>query len=418
MSATVKTFTRFALLMLLTTLVSVPAFGAAGRVELAAARELLEASKYSEAITNATLALALNTNLCEAYFIRGRAESLSGNREAAYRNYDAAVACDTNLAWAYYRRGGMKSWDGEPEKAVEDYTRAIAANPIPQQFWNDRASAYAKLGKYNEAIADLSEAIRLKPNIPFFRRNRALNYSRLHRYEEALKDLDLAVRLDGNDLRQRRERADVFAELSRWEEATADLNFIIRKEPDNTTALGGRASVSAILGRWDAALRDYDKILEVKPNLAIRNARAAVSFASGENAKALRQIDAYLTSPGWSAEEAPYMALLGTIIYRRLGETNNATGLLDAADKHLDHSKWPYPLLGWMRGNVPWNELSTHTSENGKATEIHTYAALAETNNTSALEHLSWVRDHGSRNFTEYFLAIAELRRLKATPSP
>jgi tetratricopeptide (TPR) repeat protein len=418
MSAPVKTFTRFALILLLTTLVSVPAFGAAGRAELAAARELLEANKYSKAISNATLALALNTNLCEAYFIRGRAESLNGDRAAAYRDYDAAVACDTNLAWAYYRRGGMKSRDGEPEKAIQDYTRAIAANPIPQQFWNDRASAYGKLGKYEEAIADLSEAIRLKPNIPFFRRNRALHYSRLHRYEEALKDLNVAVRLDGNDLRQRRERADAFVALNRWEEAIADLNFIIRKEPDNTAALGGRASVSAILARWDAALRDYDKILEFKPNLAVRNARAAVSFISGENAKALRQIDAYLTSPGWSAEEAPYMALLGTIIYRRLGETNNATGLLEAADKQLDHSKWPYPLLGWMRGNVTWDELSRHTSENGKATEVHTYAALVDTNKASALEHLSWVRDHGSRNFTEYFMAIAELRRLRADPAP
>jgi hypothetical protein len=66
-----------------------------------------------------------------------------------------------------------------------------------------------------------------------------------------------------------------------------------------------------------------------------------------------------------------------------------------------------------MVGKVTWGELSALASENGKATEMHTYAALVDTDQKSALEHLRWVRDHGSRDFTEYFIAIAELRRLE-----
>ncbi len=116
----------------------------------------------------------------------------------------------------------------------------------------------------------------------------------------------------------------------------------------------------------------------------------------------------------------PYLAFVGTICLRRLNRPAEADALLADARPASTAQPWTSRVMDFMQGRLTPDALLSSAKGVNEQTEAHAYmgfAALQEGRQADALEHLRWVKEHGTRTFYEYRLATSELERLKTPPA-
>jgi tetratricopeptide (TPR) repeat protein len=160
-------------------------------------RRLFKATRYTEAILSFDHALALKSDLPDAYLLRGRANAALSRLDPAVQdftkviqlrpgdpeafveraearlwqeNYQGviadcreALARDPRIALAYSLRGIAVRQAGAPRQALEDFSRAVELAPDESSYFQ-RAATYQMLGEHTLALADLDQVIALKPD--------------------------------------------------------------------------------------------------------------------------------------------------------------------------------------------------------------------------------------------------------------
>lgn len=94
---------------------------------------------------------------------RGMALVMTGETEAAIKDFDRAIALDANLADAYSNRGHAFIFVADFPAALRDFDKAIALRPDDDMFYTGRATAFLLTGRLKVAHRDLSKAIALNP---------------------------------------------------------------------------------------------------------------------------------------------------------------------------------------------------------------------------------------------------------------
>ena len=72
-------------------------------------------------------------------------------------------------------------------------------------------------------------------------------------------------------------------------------------------------------------------------------------------------------------------------------------------------------MLAFLRGKIDEPAVLAQASDDGQRTEAHCFLGLDQElrgRKTEALAHFRWVKDHGTKGFVEYTIALAELERL------
>jgi tetratricopeptide (TPR) repeat protein len=110
----------------------------------------LELKDYQAAIGDSSAALALDTNLANAYNLRGTAVRAMGNLQGALADFDRAVNLLPNEN-NYFERGTTYQMLGEHAKAIADFTEMIGFRP-------DTAAGYFARAKSKRAIGDIRGA--------------------------------------------------------------------------------------------------------------------------------------------------------------------------------------------------------------------------------------------------------------------
>ena len=125
---------------------------------------LLDAGKYSEAISAFSTAIKLDDGNADAYAERGRAYCELKDYEKAIADLNQALRLDPDNAEAYENRGN--SWDekGDHNKAIIDFNQALRLDPRNAEFYYNRGIAWMRKGDYGRAIADYDQTVRLDPN--------------------------------------------------------------------------------------------------------------------------------------------------------------------------------------------------------------------------------------------------------------
>ena len=106
--------------------------------------------------------------------LRDRASTLV-NRGVVYNNgrkfdsaltdFQAALAIDSEIPEAYLNRGNSRFFEGRLQEAIADYTHAIDLNieRMSAALYN-RSLAYGQIGDFKSARADLQAAVALSPD--------------------------------------------------------------------------------------------------------------------------------------------------------------------------------------------------------------------------------------------------------------
>jgi len=171
-------------------------------------KRFLKANRYPEAVLSFSHALAMRSDLADAYLFRGRANVGLGRLDLAAQDFSKVIQLrpegveayveratarleqadypgviadcgealkrDSKIALAYSLRGRALAHSVSAERALEDLNRAVELEPSQANYFQ-RAATYQELGQHKLALADLNEVIALKPDGPqaYFARARS-----------------------------------------------------------------------------------------------------------------------------------------------------------------------------------------------------------------------------------------------------
>lgn len=227
------------------------------------------------------------------------AETLLAPMEKAL---DAYVAADPDEAYRHARRAEMRVFTYDYAAAADDYSRAIELEP-DALLYNQRAQAYANAGEWELARDDALYAYDLQGDIAT-----AMNLAQI---QAEMGEVDAALALLeefdlGGDERATlaQVRAEYEGEAGRPEAGWALLEDVLLERPGDSELLNAKcwhmASWKFRLDEAEAVCTEAVQAAQYGAN--VLDSRAMAYFRMGEYDKAMRDIDAALTSePGLAA---------------------------------------------------------------------------------------------------------------------
>ena len=236
------------------------------------------------------------------------------------------------------------------------------------------------------------------------------------RAAEALAILEplVASAPDSADLHYRLGRA--LMEGARMDDAIAAFSRATTLKLDFVDAWFGLSLATLAQHRDAQANAAFRQVLNLDADVEWMRRRSSQALALDRADVAAADARAYIARHGLADDSGVYVAFVGAIAYRRIGKAEEASALLDEAVPSVDPKGWTARVLAFMRGKMDAKAFLDAAGSNGERTEVHAYLGFADLQAGRQEEgraHLEWVRERGSRNYTEYDLALGELARLE-----
>lgn len=183
-----------------------------------------------------------------------------------------------------------------------------------------------------------------------------------------------------------------------------------------TDAWFGVSTTALSLDRVDEADAAMARLQSIDPSPGWYFGRALDLWDTGQYARAVADVQTLLAMDDSEVDARAYAAFIGALSARRLDQHDVATALLTRADSP-ELSSWTRTVMTYLRGGHSDREFLVKARGIGQETEAHGYIGVTASlagRREEALRHLTWVRDRGAHNYTEYAMARTELARLEA----
>ena len=128
-------------------------------VHLQNGRELLNAGKVNEAISELTAAQSADPKSAEIQNLLGVAYGSKGMTDRALKSFEAAVRADKNNAQYLNNYGFLLLQTNNFEGAVKHLKRAAKLSPKDARIWNNLAIAQCQRGRFDEAYESFVHAV-------------------------------------------------------------------------------------------------------------------------------------------------------------------------------------------------------------------------------------------------------------------
>jgi serine/threonine-protein kinase len=222
------------------------------------------------------------------------------------RNADRAIALDSNLAEAWAARGVIHERSWRWSEAERDLRRAIAIDPANASAHQWLGELLTVRGRTSEAIAALQRASQLDAGSPIVVGGLGVALALAGRSGDALATTDRAVSYDSTQMITRMMLGGVRLYTRHTAEALAPLEAAAQMDPSSPTALGLLGYTYAVLGDADAARRTSARIeaLPAGPGKDVAVGRIALGL--GDTAEAVTRFAraAKAKDPFFSTESA------------------------------------------------------------------------------------------------------------------
>jgi tetratricopeptide (TPR) repeat protein len=94
----------------------------------------------------------------EDYYNRGKDDYRQGNLSQAISDFTKAIEINSNYATAYNNRGNCYLHQGNLPQAIIEFTKAIEIDPKFAEAYYDRGLAYYLMTEYDKSWADVHKA--------------------------------------------------------------------------------------------------------------------------------------------------------------------------------------------------------------------------------------------------------------------
>jgi eukaryotic-like serine/threonine-protein kinase len=271
--------------------------------------QLRQAIAYFEA------AIAKDRDLAPAYSGLAAAQGLlplhanvSAERSLAdgLRNADRAIALDSNLAEAWAARGVLNGRSWRWADAERDFRRAIAIDPANAAAHQWLGELLMVRGRMPEAVAALQRASQLDAGSPVAAGTLGLALALAGRTPEAVATAERAVSYDSAQVITRIMLGGVQLYARRPAEALSPLQSAVQMDPSSATALGLLGYTHAVLGDADAAHRMTVRVEALPPGPGKDVAVGRIALGLGDTTEALSRLEraARAKDPFFSTESA------------------------------------------------------------------------------------------------------------------
>jgi tetratricopeptide (TPR) repeat protein len=222
------------------------------------------------------------------------------------RNADRAIALDSNLAEAWAARGVLHSRSWRWAEAERDFRRAIALDPADAAAHQWLGELLMVRGRLPEAVAALQRASQLDAGSPVTAGTLGMALALAGRTDEALTTAERAVSYDSTQLITRIMLGGARLYARRTAQAIAPLETAVQIDPASPTALGLLGYAYAVLGDADAAHRTTVRLeaLPAGPGKDVAIGRVALGL--GDTAEAVTRLEraARAKDPFFATESA------------------------------------------------------------------------------------------------------------------
>ncbi|MFL6210422.1 MAG: tetratricopeptide repeat protein [Pyrinomonadaceae bacterium] len=343
------------------------------------------------------------------------------------------------------------------EEATIAYSAALAADASYATAYSDLANTYNFLGWYEEARQTALKGLQVESDHTFLASELGYAYGGLGQYQEAAHAFEQAMRVNPEDAFAHATAAAAYFKLKRYDEAAAEAHRGARLgvQASNDAAIGNAGLALADLGHYEEALRVLQQARQVAPGkpskylelgyvyeLNGQDAEAHASYMQAlgpqpvtpfdyynrawaylyldDNMAAASAAREYLERVNWQGHDAPYVALLAYIAYRRGNEPGEADWMLAEAAAKCSRQAWPQHLFRYLQHRSTAAELLAAAQTDDDRIDARTCIGLAllfEGRSDEAAAHLKWVCDHAARGDVSYAYMLRQLKHLASTPS-
>jgi tetratricopeptide (TPR) repeat protein len=218
-----------------------------------------------QAIAELGLALKLNPQYINAYFIRAIAYSQIKELSLSIQDYNRIISLRPQHNSAYHNRATLKYLLNDVAGALADLGQVIALNPNDSSAYISRGNIKKKLNDRAGALADYEQALMIDPNDVAGLLDRGIIRREMQEYAGARADYDRAIELAPQDAIAYYNRAILNAQLGVGENALADYNQAIAIDPNFSNAYTNRGSIKQGNKDFPGALADYERALSLNP---------------------------------------------------------------------------------------------------------------------------------------------------------
>jgi serine/threonine-protein kinase len=268
-----------------------------------------------QAIAYFEQAIAKDRDLAPAYSGLAAAQGLlplhsnvSAERSIAdgLRNADRAIALDSNLAEAWAARGVLHGRIWRWAEAERDFRRAIAIDPANASAHQWLGELLMVRGRASEAVAALQRAAQLDAGSPVAAGTLGVALALAGRAAEAVAAAGRAVSYDSAEVITRIMLGGVHLYARRPAEAIAPLEAAVQMDPSSATALGLLGYAHAMLGNADAAHRMSVRVEALPPGPARDVALGRIALGQGDTTEAVSRLEraAQAKDPFFATESA------------------------------------------------------------------------------------------------------------------
>lgn len=212
--------------------------------------------------------------------------------QLAIDKYEEVIELDPQHFWARYQLGRSLLALGRLPEAIQALSGCIAVEPDAPWSYSTRGLAYALAGQREAALADLNRAISLAPDFAPARLNRGFVQAWLFDDDNAAL-ADFAVLLDAPEDERLTEAAFYRGQLQfkrgRLQEAIADFGTIIAAQPSFQPAYWERARAKCQAGQVSEGIGDVERYLELGATSPQSNSTANWRFELGKSLRLLGQ---------------------------------------------------------------------------------------------------------------------------------
>lgn len=347
-------------------------------------QDLIRTRQFNEAVEVLRRAIQSQPNLATAHVQLSIALMGIGQRDEAFSEAKRAIELDPNDSRAYVALGNIDSSMRRYSEAIRTYKQAATLDPNYLSAYMNLGMAYGTTARYSESAEAFQQALRLDSNNVGALNGLGIAQFRLGQHEEGIQTVKQAVRLNPRFVDGHLNLARWYHGLARYEEAAASFTEVMKLVPKWPQTYFERSQDYLYLAKYDAAASDARTFLELTD---------------------------------WHSDRAEYMVIIAVLSYSGAGKASDAKDILDLAAKRSNSATWPYPIITFLRGELPGDALvALAGNNNDRLTEAHGYIGmdlLLKDQKDEAVSHFKWVREHGNRNFVEYTLASIELNRLE-----
>ena len=280
-----------------------------------------------------------------------------------------------------------------------------------------KARLLIELGMDKEAEKYVTRALALDPSDP--PSQIASARVRLNLTEnadpQAVADLERVAAQHPGDFSAQYFLAHGLYRLERYPEALGAFERCVKINPKAVAPWFGLSLATMAVGRYDQSDSAMAQLqtLHSAPNWHYE--RSMEAWKKGRYDAALGDARAFIDRAGLGDDSTPYAAFIAAMSARRLGREPEALAILERVVPGIPAKSWPLSVVQFLNGSMSGEALLDKASDNGERTEARYYVAVSLIDvgkREDARKHLEWIRDKGDRNYTEYSMALAELKRL------